>query len=317
MADYTYWQNALLGNFGPVHDGELQLGFWRKRISRDGAFVPVATFIHDGKLVALVNGDAVEHPEDLWTFICRNPIPEDWYHARMAGEPWPDEDGAVAKSVAPPPPPSGHNNPPQDEAEILKAQIDAASAGVSDYAEVSDDETAAKAQSLRSRLLELSREADKKRDAEKRPHLEAGKAIDAKFQPLVKAAKAAADAIAKALGAHETRKAREAAEAAMRAEEARQKALAEQLAKHPEAPPPEPVAPPQPIVAPAPIKGAYGRAATVKVVKVATVTDQDAVYGYLKTHPEMIALITQLAQRAVNAGHTVPGVEVTEERKVS
>jgi hypothetical protein len=52
-------------------------------------------------------------------------------------------------------------------------------------------------------------------------------------------------------------------------------------------------------------------------VKVATVTDQDAAYGYLKANAELTALISKLAQRAVDAGYTVPGTEVTEQRKVA
>jgi hypothetical protein len=52
------------------------------------------------------------------------------------------------------------------------------------------------------------------------------------------------------------------------------------------------------------------------VVKVATVADQDAAYGYLKAQPELVALILKLAQKAVDSGFTVPGVDITEERKV-
>lgn len=314
--DYTYWRNALAGDFGPVHDSDPQAGFYRKRVSRGGPFVPVAIFEHEGKPVALVNGSQAD-ADEVWTYVCQHPIKEDWYHTKMGGAPWPDEDGAVAASLAPPP--AGHNNPPQDEAEVLSGQIDAAAAGIGDYAEIKDDETAARAQSLRSRLLELSGDADKKREAEKAPHLEAGRAIDKKWQPLVKAAKAAADRIRDALGAHETRKARAAAEAARKVEEERRRlealaAKARPAAKllPPAAAPPPPA--PEPVTA---IRGAYGRAAAVKVVKVATVTDQDAAYGYLKNRPEVVDLIAKLAQRAVDAGYDVPGTEVSTERKVA
>ena len=98
------------------------------------------------------------------------------------------------------------NRPSFSVADVLRDQIDAAKAGVGTYAKISDDETAGKAQSLRSRLNELSGEADKKREALKRPHLEAGKAIDKEWQPLVKSAKEAADGIRSALSAYETDK---------------------------------------------------------------------------------------------------------------
>lgn len=323
MTDYTYWQNALAGNFGPVHDGDPQPGFYRKRTGKAAGYVPVAIWEQNGKMLALVDGKEADAAE-IWTFVCQSPILEEWYRARMSGQPWPDESAAVTASLAPPP--SGHNNPPTDDAEILKGQIDAASAGAAEYGDIRDDETASKAQSLRSRLLELSGDADKKREALKKPFFEAGKAVDAKFQPLVKAAKAAADTIRDALGAHETRKARAAEELRRKDEEdarkaaeeaARLAAKAEKAGKPIPAPAP---APPPPEPAPAPalaIRGAYGRGASVKVVKIAIVVDQDAAYGYLKTQPDLAAVIQKLAQKAVDAGLSVPGVTIEEQRKVS
>lgn len=319
MADYSWWQRALAGGeIGspalPVHDGDPQPGFYRRRTKRQGAFIPVAIWPEDGRIVALCDGEEADASE-IWTYCCQHPVSEEAYRTRSFTGKWPDEDGAVSKSLEPPP--AGHNNAPTDDAEILKEQIDAASAGVADYAEIADDAMAAKAQSLRSRLLELSGEADTKREAEKRPHLEAGRVIDAKFQPLIKAAKAAADTIRAALGAFETRKAKvaEAARVA-RVEAERLAALKASPATGDKA-----VLAPSPPVAPEPppttaIKGAYGRAATVKVVKVATVTNIDAAYGFLKTHKELVELIGKLAQRAVEAGYEVPGVEVTEKRDV-
>lgn len=310
QADYTYWTNALAGQFGAVHDGDPQCGFYRKRTRKGGPFVPVAIFPMHGQMAAVVEGKQADASE-IWTYCCEHPIPEDWYRAvAERGEPWPDLDGAVAASI-------GHNNAPTDEAEILAGQIEAASAGVSAYENITDDGEAAKAQSLRSRLLELCRDADKKRDTLKRPHLEAGKAVDEKWQPLVKAAKAAADKIATALGAHETRKARAAAELARKAEEERQR-LAREAAKDDQPPPPPP---PAPEPAPAPvstIRGGYGRAASVKAVKTVTaITDMDALFGFLKPHPELKDLMFKLAQRGVTAGLEVPGVTIEELRKVS
>lgn len=316
-ASYDYWTNALAGNFGPVHDSDPQPGFYRKRLSRGGAFVPVAIWEHEGKIVALVDGKQAD-ADDVWTYVCQHPIGEQQYHSRVETGKWHDESDAVTALLVPPP--AGHNNPPQDEAEILKGQIDAATAGANDYENIDDDEVAAKAQSLRSRLLELSGSVDKKREDEKKPHLEAGKAIDAKWQPLVKAAKAAADRIRDALGAHETRKARAAAEAQRAEDEKRRAALAERLAKHPDAPAEMPAPKPSPAPSPEPvtvIRGAYGRAAAVKIVKVATIKDQDAAYAYLRADKELSALLAKLAQRAVDAGYDVPGVEVSEERKVA
>lgn len=303
MADYSYWQNALAGNFGPVHDGDAQPGFWRKRTHRAGPFQPCAIWEQDGKMLALVAGKAAD-PAEIWTFVCRYPILEDWYRDKMDGKPWPDEDKFVNDSFAPP---AGHNQP--GEIDSMKDQIEAALKGVDEYAEIKDDQSASRAQSLRSRLLELRGEADKKREAIVRPHLDAQTAANAVWMPLVKSAKAAADKIATALGAHETRK-----ENARKAAEAKRIAAIE--AGKPAPPPPEPVPVP---AAPAPtmtVRGAYGRAASVKTIKKAKVVDQDAAYGYLKSQTELVDLIAALAQKAVTAGLTVPGVEVEEVKKV-
>jgi hypothetical protein len=323
MASYDYWQNALAGNFGPVHDGDAQPGFYRKRVSKGGPFLPVAIWADGGKIIATVDGKEAD-AADIWSYVCDKPVTEDAFRARSAGQPWPDEDVAVTRSLAPPP--AGDNHPPQDEADQLAAQIEAASENAKAYENITDDETASKAQSARSRLNELSRDADKKRESEKKPHLDAGKNIDAKWQPLVKAAKAAADAIAKALSAHETRKARAIEDARIKAEAARQLALEAERKRALEASPVtgtdavlpvELPPPPPPPVAAQPIRGAYGRAAAVKVVKVATVEDYDEATTYFRNNAEYRAVIDKLAQKAVDSGYTVPGVKVTEERKVA
>jgi len=317
VPDYTYWQNALRGEFGPVHDEPCHPGFWRKRISRGGAFVPVAVWLDGGNLVALVDGRQVEPDGSLWSYICRYPVTEEAYRRRVETGRWPDEDAAVTESLEPPS--IGHNGAPTNPAEIMAGQIEAALNGVSEYTDIRSDEVAAQAQSLRSRLLELSGKADKEREKLKKPILEAGRAIDALWNPLVKSAKEGADAIRKALGAHETRKDQErrAAEAArLKAEQeaAAARAKAEAAGK----PAPKPTAPPPP--APEPVqttlRGSYGRAASIRVVKVATVTDAAAFYAHIAAMPETVEYLAATAKRLVKAGFTPPGVTITEEREV-
>lgn len=309
---YDYWLNALKGEFGPIHEDDPQPGFYRKRTGRAAGYAPVAIWEMDGKIVAMV-GEQVEDAAAIWSYVADKPVTEEQYRDRVATGKWWDEDDSVTASLAVPG--AGHNNPP--DVDTIKDQIEAALQAVATYAEIGDDTAAAKAQSARSRLLELSREADKKRELEKKPHFEAGKAVDAAWQPLVKSAKEGADAIAKALSAHETAKAREAARLAAIAAEVQRKALEEAQARAPIGVTVEPEpAPTPPPVAAVPIKGAYGRGASVRVVKTATVADQDAAYAYLRNQPDMVALIQKLAQKAVDAGFTVPGVTVEEARKV-
>lgn len=315
--DWTYWQNALEGKFGPVHEGDPQTGFYRRRLVKNGPFVPVAIW-HDGdKWVALVNGRPA-NAADIWTWVCQAPITKEAYDKVMAGGTWDD-----APEFEPVAPSDGRNADPENDLEALRDQIESANARLSEFEKIDSDEARDNAQSLRARLNELSREADKKRTAEKQPHLDAGKAVDAKWQPLVKDAKAGADKIAGAMSAYETEKLRR-----QRAEQARiekERREAEEAAARsaemgrPQAAPETPIEPePIPAAAPTPIKGNYGRAASVSVVNTVTaITDQDALYRFLKGHPEMKKTMFDLAQRAVAKGHEVPGVKVEEVAKVA
>lgn len=294
-------------------------GYYRASAVKNGPLLPVAIWQENGETFVLRGGKQVELSR-VWPYCAWNPISYETYMAVINGASWPDE----AEGSAPPAP--GHNQGPTDEADILKEQIEAALGGIAEYSKIDSDEKQTKAQSLRARLNELSGTADKKREAEKKPHLEAGKAVDAKWQPLVKSAKDGADKIKQAMSTYETeklrkeREEREKAEAERRRiEEENRKAAEEAAAQGKAAPAPQPAPQPEPVqpAAPVAIKGAYGRAANVKLVKVVTVTDQDKVYAYMRERPEVAELLAKLAQRATDAGHDVPGVSVEEQRKVA
>lgn len=308
--EYAGWRALLRGDKIDVDPNEPFSGFYRTRLAKGGQYVPVAYWREGGNLVCVIDGRAQDEDRavERWPYCVRSPISHEVYIAfTERGEGWPDMDATVQAQLKPPAP--GHNQGPTDDLTTLAEQIEAAAAGVSEYQSIDSDEKQAKAQSLRARLNELAGAADKKREAEKKPHLEAGKAIDTKWKPLVNTAKAAADIVAKAMSAWETVKFNKAKAQALADARAREKAEAEGR------PAPQPAAPPS--VAPAPIKGAYGRAASVKLVKVATVENQDAVYAYMRERPEVIECLAKLAQRAVDAGLDVPGVKVSEERKVA
>ncbi|TPN90157.1 hypothetical protein [Mesorhizobium sp. B1-1-5] len=308
-----------IGKSLPVHENEPQQGYYRTR-NQAGGLDPVAIFYPEGssELVAYRGGREVE-PDRVWSFCCRMPVSYDAYkHATDHGG-WPDDDATVSAQIAPAPP--GHNSGDISEVEILRDQIEAAKKGANAYAKITDDAMLTKAQSLRSRLNELSGEADKKREALKRPHFEAGKAIDKEWQPLVKSAKEAADGIRAAMSAYETEKLRLQRETERKAEIARQQAE-DEAKKAAEAGKPtlKPILPePAPVAAmPAPIKGTYGKAASVKVKLIVTkVTDPAALFGFLNGHPELDDCMFKLAQRAIDAGRTVPGITTEEQAKVA
>jgi hypothetical protein len=229
----------------------------------------------------------------------------------VRGEPWPDMDPVLHEQLKQAAQPgSGHNQPPTDPYDVLAEQIGAATKGTNDYEVIDSDEQAARAQSLRVRLNELSRGADDERERLKRPHLDAGQKIDARWMPLVRLAKDAAAYLATKMSAWETlkvRRGREAQEAQRRQEEeAQQRDIT--------LPPTE--APPPPADAPGRIRGAYGRAAAVTTVKVVVVEDWPAAAAALSFDPGVQAAVRKAAQRAVDLGQEVAGVTYTEQRKV-
>lgn len=305
MADYKYWKAKLRGESPEIHEGDPQFGFYRKRTGKAAGYEPVAIFPNGDMIAALVSGkeaDAVE----IWTYVCQYPITEQWYRDKMDGKPWPDEDQAVTESLA-----HDLKNSGAAPEEVIKDQIETVLRDADKFAVIKTDEEATQAQAKRSRLLELSGEADDKRETEKRPHLDANKKIDAMWQPLVKMAKEGADKIRAAMAAHEQRKRDAEIEARRKAELQAAKdaaAAAKAAAKGKPAPAPAP-APPPPVEAPQDqIRGGYGRAAAVITKKVATVVDQDKAYMAMRAHPEMVELIAKLAQRAVVAGREIDGV---------
>lgn len=314
---WAWWRKALanpseIGKSIPVHDGDAQSGYYRTR-SKSGLWEPVAIFYPEGstELVAYRAGREVR-AEDVWTFCCRHPVEYQAYLKAAAGEGWPDDDKVVAGQIAPPAP--GDNSRTTDEAETIKDQIAAALAGMGAYKIITDDVTATKALSLRNRLNELSNQADKIRVKQKEPHLEASKAVDAKWQPLVKSAKAGADTVRDAIGAWETEKLRRQREDERRqVEEHRRQQEAVRAAE----PTGEVVETSAPMVqpAPAPIKASYGKTASVQIKTVVKdVTDWQALAIYMIDHPVLQDTLRQLAQRAIDAGRTnIPGI-ITEEK---
>lgn len=318
---YDFWRRALAGekvggDTLPIHDGDWQCGFYRRRASKAGSFLPVAMWRTEDGGFCLVDGKAAD-PVEEWSYCCRYPVSEEHYRERVESGRWFDEDASVTASLAHDP----KNSAEIDPAELLKNQIETASAAVETYAVVNDDETAAKAQGARSHLLELSGEADKKREALVRPFLDGQKTTNALWMPLVKLAKDGADKIRVQLAAHETRKANAATAARLKSEEEAKNAVPVPQAPAVTGEPAQVVQPvPAPAVAvPAPsaqIRGGHGRAATVKIKKMAKVVDQDKAYLFFRENQDVVAIILKLAQRAADAGIEVPGVNVTEERDV-
>lgn len=339
---WANWRKRLAGERVPTYESDPDQGFYRKRLTEKTAggatrtigWAPVAYFYNEGQLYCAVGRrDAKQYLDrdraiELWTWVSGSPIEEEQYRAVAdRDEPWFDAPHTGVPAAASVPEAAGsvpgHNQPPEEPEKVplaeLRETIESAVGAVKDVKVTNDDE-AKRAQASRSRLLELAGDAEKRRKAEKRPHWEAGQAVDAKYNPLITMAETEADRLRAELSAHETKKLREqeAAEAA-RLKAAEDHAAAVEKARRGKKAVPEPPAPePAPPERSSTIKGGYGRAASVQAVKKGKITDLGKVLAhYIGNRNERILLaIAEEVQRDVKAGITVPGVTVETEADV-
>jgi hypothetical protein len=292
MNQWLNWQRRLAGEKVPIHEGidNVESGYYRirrkDRISGRHHYVGAAFWRDEnGFLRGVIDGREVNaiQAADAWMGAVQHPISEAEFRKVEDGGSWSDIDDTVheqtnGRGI-------GDNSGTISDLELIREQIESAKVGAEAYAEITDDATLTRAQTLRSRLLELSNEADSKREKEKAPHFQAAKDVDARWQPVVKAAKAAADAIRAAMIKWETTKLK-----------ARPAEKAPAVTK---------------------IRGATGKAAHIGVVKVVTgITDDKALYAYFQNHAEVKVLLLKLAQQEVKAGRTVPGVTVEDQADV-
>jgi hypothetical protein len=312
--DYNSWHALLAARKNGVEcDPSLYdmniaaIGFYRKRF-KDKPYVPVVVWRDNEtkQICHQINLQYVTAQEvnDGWPHILKAPVTHKEYQFYSENNRWEDADEVVHRQKIG----IGHNNPPDDMA-LLKEQIDSASEGVKAYAEITDDVMRDRAQSLRSRILELKGQAEKSKETEAAPHVKAHKAALAKWKPLIEASESAANKVRTSLSAWETKK---------RHEEIAKKMAIEKAAEAAKA-----AGKPVTVVhVPAPttqIKGAYGRAASAKPVKVVKrITDQDALYAYFKGYPEVPECLMALAKKQLKMypDSPPPGVDIVEEMEV-
>lgn len=313
-------------------------GFYR--LKRHGQWIPVAVwpkrnglegpdglgFKIGGEVVGAQVGTA------RWQDYCDNPITESVYRAvAESGEGWPDADPTVAAmlangttgvAVAPSQPIAdptfthAQSQPAPDPTSEFREQIKTALAGVGAYAKIESDETDVRALSLRNLLNELASAADKAREAEKAPFLKAEREVDAKWQPMVKAAREGARKIKDARDAWQDDKRAAAAEANRRAQEALEQQMREAAEKG-DAAAPIAVPPAQSNLPPpsAQVRPAYGKASHTGTKIVVTELDAMKFIAALKPRAEWPAVfeyLLELAQKMANKGIILDGVTTTE-----
>lgn len=232
-----------------------------------------------------------------------------------------------------------HNNPPEP-LEAMKEKLALYKEGADAFGPV----TEANAQEYRDHIgygVKLANEIDKAREAEKKPHLEAGRVVDASYKPLLEAVDATQrklkaplqafiverERLAKIAAEEASRKLREAEEAAARANAVTEDepevddllaAMAPPVdvkAAHAEAK----IAEGQALAAGRVTSAAGGfNATSLRTKRSAKVTDWSKLAGHYIANAELRACLQKLAdadiRHAKGAAIEIPGVEIVEER---
>ena len=317
--DFQWWRDALAGKPGPISDSPM-CGFFKLRSGKNQPFQPVAIWRKDGVLVCRVS-DNMRDPMEVWIWAAKNPVSKE--DAKLAFE-----TGAFPGDI----PLSGHNSGalslPDEIADVSQSALDWLR-----KTSITDKASADMCANFRAKLLALGSQADKQREGEKRPHLDASRAVDAKYKPSIDQAADAAsqlrDALTIWMRAEDTRLRKEAeakhAEAEAIARKARAAAEAERQAAIAALPPaarkelaPPLVEPELPMFTPEPVKvqagGQRGRKAGLREITRYVVIDHAAALAFFATSDAVKELVQKLSEQASKAGAAVPGVSKTVEK---
>jgi len=291
-----WWTAALKGTRGPIDADNPKAGFYRSK-NKDKSLSAVAIWYDSqtGELRYQDNGRDVadQLARERWPYVSKRPISADVFWVFKERGIWIDVDEAVQSTTT------------EEDVEpnvALAKKIGNLKTSADKYKEITSDESMVLAQSVRAELMEQSTKADNIRKEEKEPHLKAGRDVDAKWQPMIKVADAAALGIRKALEAFNDFKL-----AQLRAAE---KAAAAAVVGEMDAPAPVISNAPPPSVQ---IRGGGGRAASVQVKPKVTAIDLDKAFKQFRDAPEVSIVLTALAQRAIDAG--LPCEAATVEQK--
>ncbi len=292
MSDaYKWWRDALAGQMAPIQDGNPQPGFYRRRKVKGGPWVPVAIWYDANGTACCVEGTdyTSAEPNAAWLYCASNPISEaDYRHACERGT-WPGDAPATTAAI-------GDNNPPAD-VDALRAKITDAVAEAEAWLQgrqIVSQADADRCEGFVVALSALAKAADEKRDAEVRPHLEAQRAANARWKPIIDRVTAQVRAIKAALGPF--LKARQ---------DEKQAAASKAVASG---------ADPVRADTRASTSGLSGRRVSLRVKRTAVIRDYGAALAFFSDHPEVKALVQKLADKVAAIDGKVPGVEIKTEQ---
>jgi hypothetical protein len=274
-----------------------------------------------GPIGAPIHADSIE---ELFADCNSTPISYELYETIAHGGAWPEDIAPV--ETAP-------DLAPHEAAAVeLKAQQDAAKAWATALGgKPATQQDADKAANYAEAFGKIEKSSDKARTAEKEPHLEAGRAVDAKWKPITegaalekKWAKGLSEDYARAEAARRQREADEANRKAFAEYEAakaradQEAALAAKGVAVPQfAPPPEPPK----VIAAEPVKlGTGSRRQSLRKVATWEITDATAMLKFFAERnaksDALLAAALADAKTLVAAGIEVPGVVKGEREEI-
>jgi hypothetical protein len=334
---WAWWQEALAGRIGPMHESEPQQGYYRTRV-KNGPWEAVAIWFDDDKWNAM-RGERVVDAIDIWGFCRVHPITYEAYTKAIDGAGWDDE---------PPVAPVGHNLP-DDPFEALKLEYESEKEMVDAFLKspITTQADADKSSIWAKRLASISTKATQLHKVEKQPALDESRRVDNKWRDL----KEEPDLLSKKLKRHldaflqeEARKERERqvaaraeadriqreAEAAQRAAEkeadrqaaagrqdaasiaAHNNAIAEAERLADQAAQAERDAQARSVSA-----GRTGARVSLRTFVSAEIVDFDALLMALKDRPEIKEIVETLANRAARSGVELAGMAIRSEQRAA
>ena len=346
MDQFSQWREAIT-NGKPVEytKGSPTAGYFKRRArneDRSIRFDAVTIWQEDGEWFCQASAGytptKADEIEKLFVNCNSSPITYELFEAIMAGGAWPEE-------VKTPEPGKADLPPHEAAAATLKVQQDAAKTWILTLKDAegknrkpATQEEADKASNYADEFSKISKSSDKARVGEKEPHLIAGRAVDAKWKPIIEGAELAKE-WAKSLSVEFVK-----SESSRRAEEARianEKALdefnkakaladeqakkdAELTAKGVQVPQFAPVAvpgpPPKVVVAEQVRIGTGSRRQSLRNVESYVIEDAGALLMFLASRnvktEALLAVALKDGRALAEIGVEVPGLKKVAEDKI-
>jgi hypothetical protein len=272
-----------------LHDGDVHAGFYRLKARNGGIDQPIAYWFDKGQLRCRIGAKEIDEQtaRERFMWAQERPITHELYSAVIEGALWPDVNEVVA----------GHNRAPADNSmDALADRLDdlarEAERMIKDGA-ASSEALCDQASDVANTLGEIEKRADAARTTEKQPHIDAGRAIDGKWRPLIERA-ADIKRRLKLIVVTPFLKAKE---------EERQKTLAAEIAKG---------TPADALPTVRTTAGSSKRSTALRTQKTAEITDYPALLSHLGEHPDIKDAVQRIANASARAGVVLPGMKITE-----